>query len=227
MIDAPSEKELINKFNSTEETEQIDIETPEVTYGRTRILFVDLDNTLIRTASRLTFPLGIWDMKINIGMIESIKKYSPHLVVIITNQGGIESGFVKEEHFIKKIEYIAAIISEYCDCKVEYQYCSTMDKDNPRRKPNIGMLEPYLGKEYVSYLYVGDMASYTDKTGAFVPGIDQVTAENAKIPFKDVKEFMNDYSAYATADKVKFDVPRAMADTPGPKKLKFKLNIGL
>ena len=57
------------------------------------ILFCDLDGTLIETISGETFPKGIWDMKLRFDVLDSIKKLNPEYVLIVSNQGGIESGF--------------------------------------------------------------------------------------------------------------------------------------
>ena len=54
-----------------------------------KILFADLDGTLITTASGKTFPEGIWDMKLRFDVLDAIKKLSPEFVCIVTNQGGI------------------------------------------------------------------------------------------------------------------------------------------
>mgnify|MGYP002859771067 CR=1 FL=1 len=59
-----------------------------------KVLFSDLDGTLIDTLSGETFPKGIWDMKLKFDVIEAIKKLDPDYVFIVTNQGGIEKGFM-------------------------------------------------------------------------------------------------------------------------------------
>lgn len=59
-----------------------------------KLLITDLDGTLIETVSGNTFPKGIWDMKIKLDVFEAIKNYAPDDILIISNQGGIEKGFV-------------------------------------------------------------------------------------------------------------------------------------
>ena len=61
-----------------------------------KVLFADLDGTLIETASGKTFPEGIWDMKIKFDVLDAIKKLAPDCVFIVSNQGGVEKGFVDE-----------------------------------------------------------------------------------------------------------------------------------
>ena len=59
-----------------------------------KILFADLDGTLIETISGEVFPKGIWDMKFRFDVLDAIKKLNPEYILIASNQGGIESGFV-------------------------------------------------------------------------------------------------------------------------------------
>ena len=92
------------------------------------VIFSDLDGTLINTISGGTFPKGIWDMKIRFEVLYKIKEIKPEYLFIVTNQGGIESGFVNAYNFRAKLEYITRAISEYCDCKCYGTYCSSNDK---------------------------------------------------------------------------------------------------
>ncbi len=55
-----------------------------------KILFADLDGTLIKTKSRETFPKGIWDMEFRFEVLDAIKKMQPDYILIVSNQGGIE-----------------------------------------------------------------------------------------------------------------------------------------
>ena len=69
-----------------------------------KVLFCDLDGTLIETISGETFPKGIWDMKIKFDVLDAIKKLNPQFVFIVSNQGGLESGFVHSLNFRVKSE---------------------------------------------------------------------------------------------------------------------------
>ena len=80
------------------------------------IIFADLDGTLIDTISGQTFPKGVWDMRIRFDVLNTIKKLHPQYVFIVSNQGGIENGFVNRAHFVNKLDYICSSIEEYCDC---------------------------------------------------------------------------------------------------------------
>ena len=159
------------------------------------VIFSDLDGTLIKTISGETFPKGIWDMKIRFDVLDAIKKLNPEYILIVSNQGGIESGFVDEYNFRSKSEYITRAISEYCDCKCYAMYCETNDKSDQYRKPNTGMLHSILDK------YVGDDFDYikqkslmigdaSGKEGQFSDS-DKKTAENFCIDYMDVNDFIN------------------------------------
>ena len=160
-----------------------------------KVIFCDLDGTLIETISGETFPKGVWDMRIRFDVLDAIKKLNPQYILIVSNQGGIESGIVNEFNFRTKLDYIANAIWEYCDCECYGAYCSTNDKSNPWRKPNTKMLEALLDD------YVGDVIDYikpkclmigdaSGKEGQF-SDTDKKTAENFGIDYIDVEDFVN------------------------------------
>ena len=159
------------------------------------IIFCDLDGTLIDTISGETFPKGIWDMRIRFDVLDAIKKLNPEYILIVSNQGGIESGFIDAPKFNTKLLYIVRAIGEYCGCECYAMYCDTNDKSDPYRKPNTKMLEIMLD-DYVGYdfdyikqksLMIGDASG---KEGQFSDS-DKKTAENFGIDYMDVNDFIN------------------------------------
>ena len=159
-----------------------------------KVIFCDLDGTLIETISGETFPKGIWDMRIKLDVLDAIKKLNPEYVLIVSNQGGIESGFVDAKKFNAKLVYIVKAIGEYCGCECCAMYCDTNNKSDPYRKPNTKMLETlledYVGDdvEYIKQksLMVGDASG---KEGQFSDS-DKKTAENFGIDYMDVDDFV-------------------------------------
>lgn len=160
-----------------------------------KILFSDLDGTLIETISGKTFPKGIWDMKLRLDVLDAIKKLNPDYIFIVSNQGGIESGFVDAKKFETKLFYIIEAIGEYCECECYAMYCDTNNKSDPYRKPNTKMLKTLL-EDYVGYdfecfkheiLMIGDASG---KEGQFSDS-DKKTAENFGIDYIDVNDFVN------------------------------------
>ena len=159
------------------------------------ILFCDLDGTLIETISGDTFPKGIWDMKLRFDVLDTIEKLNPEYVLIVSNQGGIESGFVDRHDFKSKSEYITRAIREYCGCECYTMYCETNNKSDPYRKPNTKMLETlledYVGDDFdfikQKSLMIGDASG---KEGQFSDS-DKKTAENFGIDYMDVNDFVN------------------------------------
>ena len=158
------------------------------------VIFCDLDGTLIETISGETFPKCIWDMKLRFDVLDAIKKLNPEYVLIVSNQGGIESGFVDTHDFNSKCEYITRAIREYCGCECYAMYCDTNNKSDPYRKPNTKMLETLL-EDYVGYdfecfkheiLMIGDASG---KEGQFSDS-DKKTAENFGIDYMDVNDFV-------------------------------------
>ena len=159
------------------------------------VIFSDLDGTLINTISGETFPKGIWDMQIRFEVLDKINEVKPEYLLIVSNQGGIESGFMDDYDFRAKLEYITRAISEYCDCECYAMYCKTNDKSDPYRKPNVGMLN-YLTERRVGddfdyiksvSLMIGDASG---KEGQFSDS-DKKTAENFGIDYMDVDDFVN------------------------------------
>lgn len=160
-----------------------------------KVIFADLDGTLIDTISGETFPKGIWDMKLRFDVLDAIKKLNPEYILIASNQGGIENGFVDNYNFDVKLDYISIAICEYCNCKCYALYCPTNDKSDQYRKPHTGMLEELL-KKYVECdfdcmkqksLMIGDASG---KEGQFSDS-DKKTAENFGIDYIDVDDFVN------------------------------------
>lgn len=154
-----------------------------------KVLFCDLDGTLIETVSGKTFPKGIWDMKLKLDVLDVIKKMKPEFVFIVTNQGGIEKGIIDESDFEYKIEYIRNSIRCYTESDVDYDYCSINDKTSIDRKPNPGMVNSFiafyeLNKE--DCLMIGDASGLP---GQFSDS-DKKCAENAGIDYMDVSEFL-------------------------------------
>ena len=158
------------------------------------IIFCDLDGTLIETISGETFPKGIWDMKLRFDVLDAIKKQKPEYVLIVSNQGGIESGFVDAQKFETKLSYIIKAIDEYCDCECYAMYCDTNNESDPYRKPNTKMLKTLLDDcvgddvDYIKQesLMIGDASG---KEGQFSDS-DKKTAENFGIDYMDVDDFV-------------------------------------
>ena len=133
-------------------------------------------------------------MKIRFDVLDAIKKLNPEYVLIASNQGGIESGFVDAQKFETKLFYIIKAIGEYCGCECYAMYCDTNNKSDPYRKPNTKMLETllqdYVGDdiEYIKQksLMIGDASG---KEGQFSDS-DKKTAENFGIDYMDVNDFI-------------------------------------
>ena len=160
-----------------------------------KVIFSDLDGTLIDTISGETFPKGIWDMKIKFEVLDAIKKLNPECILIVSNQGGIESGFVSRYHFNLKLNYICQSIEEYCNCSCHGTYCISNNISDAFRKPNVGMLkyltELNFGDDFHNIkqksLMIGDASG---KEGQFSDS-DKKTAENFGIDYMDVNDFVN------------------------------------
>ncbi len=159
--------------------------------GYHRVLFCDLDGTLIRTKSGKTFPIDKFDWELRQDVIEAIDNYMPDCIFIVTNQGGIEKGFILESDFEHKIEHIVSDMEFALPdvLHIDYEYCISNDKNDPMRKPNAGMIESFKDK-FLFFKYqammIGDASG---KPGQFSDS-DKKTAENAGIRYMDVDDFV-------------------------------------
>lgn len=132
-----------------------------------KILFADLDGTITITKSGKTFPIDESDWILKPGIIEAIRRYNPDYLFIITNQCDIEKGFVDEEKFkykIKNIQYLLNVYLKHIRL-IAYEYCISNNKENPYRKPNIGMIEKFKGfynDETKNCLMIGDASGKMD-----------------------------------------------------------------
>lgn len=150
-----------------------------------KVLLCDLDGTLIVTKSGKTFPIDEDDWRFKDGVKEAVQNYNPRYIFIVTNQGGIEAGFVDEFKFRQKLNSVIESIRTWGDFIVDGIYCTSTDKDNYSRKPNIGMVEYFQYGYTQGYdfspskaLMIGDMET------------DKECAKNAGIKYLDVEEFI-------------------------------------
>lgn len=164
------------------------------------VLFIDMDNTLIKTASGKTFAEDITDFRIQLPVLEAIIKKLPNIkhLFIVTNQGGVGTYFTKED-IETKISVILEFSESYLldhlpsyDFYADWLYCDSMDKEDPMRKPNPGMLKSLVNYWCLNYvdksamLMIGDASG---KEGDFSDS-DKKCAENFGIDYIDVRDFI-------------------------------------
>lgn len=162
---------------------------------RYKIIFADLDGTLIETLSGETFPKGIWDMRFRFPVLDKLKELSPKMILIVSNQGGIQNGIVDEYNFKRKLEFIRYSIEEYTGCCVDGTYCGSNDKTCINRKPNTGMLQYLLKYKYnylLSKIPKTDMLMIGDASGLSgqFSDSDKRCAKNFGIDYLDVEDFL-------------------------------------
>lgn len=75
-----------------------------------KVLFIDLDGTLIKTISGKTFPEDITDFRIQLPVLNKIVEKLPNLkkFFIVTNQGGLKSDF-EQYNFRAMLQKIFAV----------------------------------------------------------------------------------------------------------------------
>lgn len=163
--------------------------------GYKRVLFADLDGTLIVTNSGKIFPENINDWQFKKGIIEAIQKYEPTHLHIVSNQGGIEKGKLKANLVFDKMLKIQMLLRKALPkTRVTFDYCASNDPKCERRKPNSGMIDYYRTDIYNGTdcerhecLMIGDASG---KEGQFSDS-DKKCAKNAHIRYMDVDDFIS------------------------------------
>lgn len=159
-----------------------------------KLLFLDLDGTLIDTVSGKTFAEDVTDFRIRLEVLNTIRDMVREGVLcgvcIVTNQGGIPK-YVERIAFEAKLEAICKFVNKYCGVETYGHYCDSMDSTHPNRKPNPGMLKEvhdFLFPHVQPYemLMVGDASG---KEGDFSDS-DKRCAENYGIRYMDIVEFL-------------------------------------
>lgn len=166
------------------------------------VLFIDLDGTLIKTASGSTFPKDCTDFIIRKEVLDKIEEKLPNLfwIGIVTNQEEIPQ-FISKRDFKAKFESIIQFVGSYLGSRIPKLcieakvfvtglYCYSTGMDDKYRKPNTGMLE-ILQKDFgehskSSMIMIGDASG---KPGDFSDS-DKKCAENFGIDYIDVEDFL-------------------------------------
>lgn len=164
-----------------------------------KALFIDLDSTLTETRSGRTFPKDSDDWLFKPLIMDSLNQFftqNPEYtyLLIVSNQGGIENGYVTKEEVDKRFEAVVSYLRKEfkkMGITVAYMYCPDMNSFN--RKPNPGMAYTFAllhGLHLGECKMVGDMSDITkDRSDS-----DYRFAINAGISaYMDVEDFVNTY----------------------------------
>lgn len=173
-----------------------------------KIIFIDMDGTLIKPLQGRVFPKCISDFSVIWNTWNSLRNWAKDLidskeygwVFIVTNQGGIESGHGSKKYYLEaKLNFIKLALQEYLDMNmswvtVDYTYCSSNDKNDYYRKPNPGMLEVLARKYSVNsrnkseMIMIGDASGIHNETRDDFSDSDLKVAENYNIDYLDYNE---------------------------------------
>ena len=120
-----------------------------------KILFIDLDGTIIETKSGKLFPLSPDDWKFRKDILEKLSEYSiDHTICIITNQGGVNEGHIKPLELENKLKDIVNNIEAYIrlenpPCHLITYRIAGLSTNSKLRKPN-----PTLALEVMNFMEV-------------------------------------------------------------------------
>lgn len=160
-----------------------------------KYIFVNFDDTIVRTLTGNTFPKGVWDMQIQFRLLDAISKVNPEYIFIVSNQGGIPT-YVTDEQIQIKMTYVCSAIESYLgnDVKCHYTYCASMDKNGNNRKPNTGMLDTMCSVFKISQCADNkkNMCMIGDESGKKnqFSNSDIKCAKNFGIDYYDVEDFI-------------------------------------
>lgn len=175
-----------------------------------RILLFDFDGTLIETASGNTFATDLTDMRIKMDVVNKaldlMQENGVKVFAIVSNQGGVEAGFVSGADIEAKIEYVLRSVHDLAVKRgirgvlYEKRLCYSNGEQNPMRKPNTGMIDDILmkckdtvmrGMNFSQLkgcsLMVGDASGLP---GQFSDS-DKVCAYNSGINYMDITTFLD------------------------------------
>lgn len=171
-----------------------------------KVLFADLDDTLIRTASGETFAKDVTDFVIRKDVLDKIRVAMPNLsmVCIVSNQKGIAKGYFSEHDFNAKIRAVCGFIEGYLNENVNdtmidvySYYCASPNDDDMMRKPNTGMLDRFFHehlyyaapilRDKANMLMIGDASGKEGQWG----DSDKVCAERFGVDYLDVDDFIS------------------------------------
>lgn len=168
-----------------------------IEYRKYKVLFADLDGTLIDTRSGYDFPTDINDWVLKSDVINKIYQMGIERLHIVTNQGGISKGYFTKNDIVSKLNRICSNIRTYTDKPysfiVSYDICESDKLSDRKRKPNTGMYEDFFklcGSRYSKSdcLMIGDASGME---GNFSDS-DLKSAENFGIDYLDVNDFVNE-----------------------------------
>ena len=166
-----------------------------IDFENKKVLFIDLDSTLIKTISGKTFPEDITDFRIQLPVLNKIVEKLPNInsFYIVTNQGGIGK-FITKQDFQTKLfsieQFCRLYIGKTIDlCFYGGYYCISTDKNDHNRKPNTGLLEEACKDSDVTKLEMIMIGDASGKPGDFSDS-DKKCAENFGIDYIDVRDFL-------------------------------------
>lgn len=151
----------------------------------TKIVFVDLDGTLIQTKSGKTFPINYQDWKLIPKTVRAVENLIEHgfTPMLVTNQSGISRHILTWSGFMKKVDAIEAEMP----WKFSEKFVATSFQDL-FRKPKTGALENFLRNKGIGIhpdsIMIGDAGG---REGEFSDS-DKGFADNLGIKFIHVDD---------------------------------------
>jgi HAD superfamily hydrolase (TIGR01662 family) len=124
------------------------------------LIIFDADGTLRRPLSNKIAPSSPDDWEFMPGVVEWFDANRPQRWGIASNQGGVSCGYVSEADALAAIRNLANALCLICNInEAPVKIETSLDLENPRRKPNPGMLMElmeFFGSSPNETIMVGD-----------------------------------------------------------------------
>lgn len=159
-----------------------------------RGLFLDMDNTLIRTKSGKTFPTDINDWEFIPEMVKWLDKVKSiyDVIIIITNQAGIKYGHLTKEDVVMKLQNVRdALVKEISYDEfgtIYYKYSAGYDRFFHKPMPGMAYSAAHFHEIDLSIsTMVGDAGGRTNDFS----DSDKVFAEKCNMDFIHIQDIIN------------------------------------
>lgn len=159
-----------------------------------KALFLDRDGVINDNKRPVNKPK---DLKLYDGVKESLQKaqQAGYELFVVTNQGGIELGYLSHDRLKKIHDEMSNMLSGFCEFK-DIEYCPDYKKQSKFRKPQPGMLLKLRDKynvEMSKSWMIGDMDTDIEagvKAGCKTAKIGS-RCDKADIHGKDLRDVIN------------------------------------
>ena len=138
-----------------------------------KAVFLDRDGVLNRDSGYVVHPYEIRFCHRVLPLVRRLQRKG-YLVIVVTNQSGLERGFFTKREFLRCTDYILRHLYRKGIAVNALYYCPSSQDDDPFRKPSAGMLVAAAGRygiDLSNSVMIGDRES--DRIAGVRAGVGQ------------------------------------------------------